>query len=76
MSAGVKSGQMKNGGELKELSAFMLGPDKATLGRMIGYFSVSGKYLHPRELKEFWETLKPMERAWFRREMRTRAETL
>ncbi|MFD4247838.1 hypothetical protein ACFWP3_40615 [Streptomyces sp. NPDC058525] len=67
---------MKHDEELQQLSAFMLGPDNSTLGRMIGYFSVLGKYLHPRELKEFWETLQPVERAWFRHEMITWAETL
>lgn len=75
MSTDVRNSQMKHDEEMKQLSEFMLGPDKFTLGRMIGYFSTPGKYLHPGELKEFWETLQPLERAWFRREMITWAET-
>ncbi|MGW0901638.1 hypothetical protein ACWD0G_32555 [Streptomyces goshikiensis] len=76
MSADVKNGQMKHDGELEQLVGFMTGPDKVTLGRMIGYFSVPGKYLHPREMKVFWEALKPLGRAWFHREMIKWAERL
>lgn len=39
--------------DVKILSAFMQGEDSATYGRMIGFFSVPGKYLHPRELMRF-----------------------
>jgi hypothetical protein len=37
----------------KFLSSFMQGPDRETFARMIGFFSVPGKYLHPRELMHF-----------------------
>lgn len=39
--------------DVEILSAFMQGPDIETYGRMIGFFSVPGKYLHPRELMRF-----------------------
>lgn len=60
--------------EMKEIVAFMNGPDKVTLGRMIGFFSVPGKYLHPRELKPFWESLDVWDQNWFRVEL-SKAET-
>jgi hypothetical protein len=39
--------------EYAVLIAFMQGPDRETYARMIGFFSVPGKHLSPRELMEF-----------------------
>jgi hypothetical protein len=39
--------------DIKMLSTFMTGPDMATYGRMIGFFSVPRKYVHPREIWRF-----------------------
>lgn len=47
------SHQIEIAEDIKILTAFMQGPDQVTFGRMIGYFSVPGKYLHPRELMRF-----------------------
>lgn len=52
--------------ELSELAWFMSGPDMVTLGRMIGFFSSQGNYLHPRELKVFWESLTETEKMEYR----------
>lgn len=53
-------------GEIQKLADFMSGPDARIFGRFIGYFSTPGKYLHPRELKEFWESLTLMEQSYYR----------
>lgn len=39
--------------DVRILVAFMQGKDSDTFARMIGFFSVPGKYLHPRELMRF-----------------------
>ncbi|ASU03987.1 hypothetical protein [Streptomyces phage Psst4] len=40
-------------GEIQRLGAFMSGQDRPTYARMITFFSVPGKYLHPREIEHF-----------------------
>lgn len=57
-------------GEIKELAKFMKGEDLPTFARMIDYFSVQGKYLHPRELKKFWESLTEEEKLYYHFGMR------
>lgn len=49
-----------------ELISFMTGPDRATLRRLAYYFSGdSKKYLHPRELKKFWDSLTEDEKDYY-----------
>lgn len=40
-------------GEIQRLGAFMSGPERPTYARMIDFFSTPGKYLHPREIEYF-----------------------
>lgn len=49
-----------------ELTAFMCGPDKRVLSRMIGYFSYNSRYLTPRELKKFWDAISEVEKTYWR----------
>jgi hypothetical protein len=56
--------------EMAQLERLMNGEDKATLARMISFFSVPGKYLHPRELKIFWDSLTDSEKNEWRWEMK------
>lgn len=63
---------MSEENELTVLIAFMQGPDNAILGRLIHFFSEGGKYLHPRELKPFWESLTEGEKNYYRMLVKTR----
>jgi hypothetical protein len=56
---------------MAELVQFMNGPDKPTLRRLRSYFSCEEKYLGPRELKEFWDSLSRGERDHYRRLVET-----
>ena len=58
--------------DIPELIRFMNGPDDATLRRLLAYFSYESKYLHPRELKEFWDSLKESEKNYYRMLVATR----
>lgn len=55
--------------EYQRLGAFMSGPDLPTYAQMISFFSTSdtpgvkNKYLHPRELEKFRESLSSTE--WY-----------
>lgn len=61
--------------EAQELSNFMHGPDQVTLARLTTFFSypvLDGTdwrkcYLHPRELKLFWDSLTESEKNYYRR---------
>lgn len=55
-----------------ELVRFMNGPDDATLRRLLGYFSYESRYLHPRELKLFWDSLTEDEKNYYRMLVKTR----
>jgi hypothetical protein len=46
-------GEPMSEGEIQRLGAFMNGPDLPTYARMITFFSLQGKYLHPREIEHF-----------------------
>lgn len=53
-----------------ELMTFMSGPDAPVLKRLICFFSkqtgdMKVKYLHPRELREFWASLDQYERGYY-----------
>lgn len=48
-----------------QLRSLMTGPHMFTLARMICFFSWESRYLHPRELKIFWESLTEEEKAWW-----------
>lgn len=50
-----------------ELIEFMNGPDSVTLRRLLTYFSYDSRYLHPRELREFWGSLTGTEKNYYRR---------
>ena len=52
--------------DVEELIIFMNGPDKPTLAAMISFFSHESRYLHPRELKRFWDSLSDEEKLWWR----------
>lgn len=56
--------------ETFELIGFMNGPDAPVLKRLIVFFSkkagdLKPKYLHPRELREFWVTLSLADRFYY-----------
>jgi hypothetical protein len=51
---------------VEELTAFMNGPDNRVLCRMINYFSYGSRYLTPRELKKFWDSLTEVEKTYWR----------
>lgn len=53
--------------DIVELIAFMNGPDKAVLKRLVAYVSLDGRYCHPRELKRFWESLTESEKNYYRK---------
>lgn len=53
--------------DLPELIRFMNGPDDAVKRRLLGYFSYESRYLHPRELKVFWESLTEDEKDYYRK---------
>jgi hypothetical protein len=51
--------------DIPELIKFMNGPDSIHLKEMVVFFSLDSRYLHPRELKLFWESLTPDERSYY-----------
>lgn len=56
--------------EVWELMGFMIGSDGPVLRRLIVFFSkktgnLEPKYLHPRELREFWASLDQYERSYY-----------
>jgi AAA15 family ATPase/GTPase len=53
--------------EMTGLISFMNGLDGVTLKRLLSYFSHESRYLHPRELKEFWDSLTESEKNYYRR---------
>lgn len=55
--------------DVKELIAFMQGAYQVTFSRMIWFFSEGNRYLHPRELKVFWESLTPEEEQYYSMEL-------
>lgn len=57
---------------MPELGQFMNGVDSFTLRRLVGYFSDGGKYLHPRELMEFWTSLSESDKNYYRKLVVTR----
>lgn len=56
---------------MAELVRFMNGPDKQTLRLLRSYFSCEDKYVGPRELKEFWDSLSRGERDHYRKLVET-----
>jgi hypothetical protein len=53
--------------DVEELIAFMQGPDNATLVRLVSFFSRDSRYCHPRELREFWESLTESDKNYYRK---------
>jgi hypothetical protein len=58
--------------DFPELLSFMNGPDGPTLRRLLGYFSYESRYVHPRELKAFWESLTQSEKNYYHMLVATR----
>lgn len=52
--------------DFEELRIFMSGPDSRILKYLVAYFSYNGRYLHPRELRVFWESLTESEKEYYR----------
>jgi hypothetical protein len=60
------SGVLQPSNDLEVLSLFLQGKDSPTYGRMMVFFSGPGKYLHPRELMRFRDSLTDEEWADFK----------
>ena len=52
--------------DIPALIKLMSGPDAVTFRRLVSFFSLDSRYLHPRELKEFWESLTESEKNYYR----------
>lgn len=62
----IQEGKTLSTADFDALRTLMTGPDSRILRYLVAYFSYQSRYLHPRELRIFWESLTDAEKEYYR----------